>query len=371
MASLANFFLFGLLVFRFARVVLSGSAQSVDASHDVAWMPSCMSQTMVAAGISPEAGAVYERYFAMEGFSVQQILKASDLELARAIGYVLPPRKSMLKLRNCLQRATPQCYAVQCQNGGVCAPIQVTNPHYYCQCSGNYGGHYCEQDKATTDFGNALHVMREEVSAQTKKLSTMSIAAEKNDVTLKSLTFRQNQADREWPDKVEREAKKLNLCSRQYLGYEYQVSYNAPAVSQNKPIAQMIFAKLQSSTALRISYTASVRINLPAGNQITRFYFKIDNSECKTPEKLQTYFHHHDNTNGLSILPLRMEGVCEATSQSTLGKGNRTLALYVEDRNGANIGSSIRYRPSTSLFEVQELCKPVTAPTVFFPPFFG
>eukprot|EP00117_Sycon_ciliatum_P046098 scpid73400/ scgid33060/ len=326
--------------------MLTGTVESVEAVPH-----SCMHFSLVAAGIDPWMTFNYEHRLAKNHWTENQILNAPDRMVAKVLESTVAVARGVKK---CLKRRTPECYLAKCQNGGTCEPDSTMWYHYYtCKCPALYSGGLCE--KKNSKAVEELKQLQSTVDKQKETIKTLDHTLTSHGWSIRTLQARVDFAERFFQPLLSSALSHLQSCSRQYLGYQYKSKFNTTNVGQNGTVTQMTFKKKQAKTALRISYSTSLHIHVPAGQIITRWYFQIDGYDCKVPDKIEMVLHQPGSSADLNI-PILIEGVCEETTNGALGKGNREIALYGEVPENQVSTPVVQY-PSTSLFQVQELCK--------------
>eukprot|EP00117_Sycon_ciliatum_P039914 scpid68255/ scgid29414/ len=319
--------------------------------------PSCMHWVLVTIGVSPTAAYRMEDDLARSNWTEEHILSSSNHTLAQVLQ---SPAAVADSLQRCLNRESAACALAQCQHGGTCDPDHSTQQQqqqqsYSCNCTDFYTGVLCNIEDS--EASEELRLLQAKVTAQ-KNLITR-IVRRLTDVTkaVRMLRVRQQFVKKTYLRTLDTALLYLLPCSRQYLGYQYMSVFNTTAISTSRPIAQMTFRKKELHTVLRITYSTSLRIQAAStGDFTTRWFFKIGNSDCLQPARIEMILHQPASTRNLTI-PVNIAGMCEETSEGWLDSGNHRISLYAVAANNQSLDFVEHRYPSTALFEVQELCK--------------
>ncbi|XP_065193570.1 uncharacterized protein LOC135824794 [Sycon ciliatum] len=239
---------------------------------------------------------------------------------------------------------------------------------YTCKCSHGYlgNGRSCEADPCSGESNSGLCRRVLQAEKHNKRLEQKLKLRDGQINTFRKQIEKITEIFREHHDSVDRAMLSMNsrlehvetrnetnlTCTRPTLGYKYQSRRSGASGKQNGQIASMSFRKKHTDTVLRLSYSGTIRSY--HGGRSVYWLFKIDNKQCTRPTHIDIVMYQASQAD--NHIPSVLTGVCESVESNgaALSAGNHTISVHISDGRGS---SHSGYR-STSIMEVQEVCRP-------------
>ena len=124
-------------------------------------------------------------------------------------------------------------------------------------------------------------------------------------------------------------------------------------VSFNVFIQDCSFNKLQSDTALKVSFQGVMRV-YGSGIKCNRWYFKFNGNECSGPMTIDAVVFNNWPSGNPNLLHHRsFEGYCE-----NIPRGAVTVELWVGQCSGHTLGDAHTGWSSVSRIMIEEVARP-------------
>ena len=116
-----------------------------------------------------------------------------------------------------------------------------------------------------------------------------------------------------------------------------------------------VFNKLQSNSALRVSFQGNMRVM--SDQKCNRWYFKFNGNECSGPITIEAVFYNYwpSKTNPSLLHHRSFEGYCENISQGAV-----RVELWVGRCGGVALGDAYTGWDSVSRIMIEEVSRPQT-----------
>ena len=113
------------------------------------------------------------------------------------------------------------------------------------------------------------------------------------------------------------------------------------------------FNKLQSNSALRVSFQGNIRLH--DHHKCSRWFFKFDGKECSGPMKIEAVFYSHWPSGAIAnlIYHRSFEGYCENIPQ-----GMVRVELWIGRCNSYSLGDARTGWNSVSRIMIEEISRP-------------
>ncbi|CAH3183325.1 unnamed protein product [Porites lobata] len=122
--------------------------------------------------------------------------------------------------------------------------------------------------------------------------------------------------------------------------------------TDNGKIKDCAFNKLQSNSALRVSFQGNMRVQ--GNDKCNRWYFKFNGNECSGPMTIEAAVYNNWSSGNPNLLHHRsFEGYCENISQGAV-----RVELWVGQCSGNNLGNAYTGWNSVSLIMIEEVSRP-------------
>ena len=112
------------------------------------------------------------------------------------------------------------------------------------------------------------------------------------------------------------------------------------------------FKKLQSNSALRVSFQGNMRVL--GSSKSSRWYFKFNGNECSGPMTIEALVYNYWPSGNPNLLHHRsFEGYCENIPQ-----GSVRVELWVGKSSGRTLGDAYTGFESVSRIMIEEVSRP-------------
>ena len=113
------------------------------------------------------------------------------------------------------------------------------------------------------------------------------------------------------------------------------------------------FKKLQSDTALKVSFQGSMRV-YGSGSKCNRWYFKFNGNECSGPMAIEAVVYNYWPSGNPNLHHHRsFEGYCENIPQGAV-----RVELWVGQCRGQTLGDAYTGWNSVSRIMIEEVSRP-------------
>ena len=114
-----------------------------------------------------------------------------------------------------------------------------------------------------------------------------------------------------------------------------------------------MFNKLQSNSALRVSFQGNMRVD-GSTSKCNRWYFKFNGNECSGPMTIEAVVYNYWPSGNPNLLHHRsFEGYCENIPQGAV-----RVELWVGKCSGQSLGDAVTGWNSVSRIMIEEVSRP-------------